>query len=68
MAGNVWEWCLTDYEKRTNIIDEPSNSRILRGGSWFSIIPSYFSCNDIGFFNPDLKSDSWGFRIVRNNS
>jgi formylglycine-generating enzyme required for sulfatase activity len=39
MSGNVWEWCLSDYEKPTDdceLVDMSSDcSRVLRGGSWF---------------------------------
>ena len=34
MAGNVWEWCLTDYNEKTNDFNSPANRRVLRGGSW----------------------------------
>ncbi len=34
MAGNVWEWCLTDYDNMTNNVELYSNRRVLRGGSW----------------------------------
>ena len=34
MAGNVWEWTLTEYESQTSDLtnDRP---RVLRGGSWY---------------------------------
>jgi formylglycine-generating enzyme required for sulfatase activity len=34
MAGNVWEWCLTDYDKRTDDMHSAARFRVLRGGSW----------------------------------
>ena len=34
MAGNVWEWCLTDYHDLTNDVNTKANRRVLRGGSW----------------------------------
>lgn len=33
MSGNVWEWCLTDYETGSINLNG-TNVRVLRGGSW----------------------------------
>ncbi len=35
MIGNVWEWCLNEYEQPHNIGLAGSSVRVLRGGSWF---------------------------------
>lgn len=64
MSGNVWEWCLTDYEHRTN--DENGDaSRVIRGGGWF-----YFSTADCRctFRYSDMPFGCYnfrGFRIAR---
>jgi formylglycine-generating enzyme required for sulfatase activity len=34
MSGNVWEWCLTDYDSGTQDIDIDASKRVLRGGAW----------------------------------
>jgi formylglycine-generating enzyme required for sulfatase activity len=41
MSGNVWEWCLSKYKPypyRTDdgrdVVDNSTDSRVLRGGSW----------------------------------
>jgi formylglycine-generating enzyme required for sulfatase activity len=37
LSGNVWEWCLNKYEHPEQIqADTSGESRVLRGGSWFS--------------------------------
>lgn len=35
-AGNVWEWCLNKYGQPENVEVGGRNTRVLRGGSWFS--------------------------------
>ncbi len=38
MAGNMWEWCLTEYMSGvTDTNRSYSNMRVLRGGSWHNI-------------------------------
>ena len=34
MAGNVWEWCLNEYKKPTELGPDGNAARALRGGSW----------------------------------
>ncbi|GAB6043119.1 formylglycine-generating enzyme family protein [Endothiovibrio diazotrophicus] len=35
LAGNVWEWCLNEYADPERVGRGGSESRVLRGGSWF---------------------------------
>ncbi len=66
MAGNVWEWCLSKYEKDTSKrdqIDVSNDVRVLRGGSW--IFNDYdLRSSDRNWYDPDSRLISVGFRIV----
>jgi formylglycine-generating enzyme required for sulfatase activity len=62
MVGNVWEWCLTDYDEKTNIIDSDAKSRVARGGGWY-----YFSTADCrtNFRYQDVPYGCYDFRGFR---
>ncbi|HUN06076.1 MAG TPA: SUMF1/EgtB/PvdO family nonheme iron enzyme [Aggregatilineales bacterium] len=64
MAGNVWEWCLTDNKNRTNDIYSAANSRVLRGGSWNNLVTAYFRCDNRNRYTPHLRNYSRGFRLA----
>ena len=34
MSGNVWEWCLTDYESADDSNIDGNTRRVVRGGAW----------------------------------
>jgi formylglycine-generating enzyme required for sulfatase activity len=67
MSGNVWEWCLSDYNKpaidvrKENVRTE--NYRVLRGGSWFV---DHFFARAVYRLNlhPAARPDLIGFRVV----
>jgi len=65
MAGNVWEWCLTDFDKKTNEVNSRAAKRVLRGGSWFYNTPVRFA-SDYRFWSEPATCDyQFGFRIFR---
>ncbi|MFW5748981.1 MAG: formylglycine-generating enzyme family protein, partial [Chloroflexota bacterium] len=67
MSGNVWEWCLTDYDNRTNYINSNATYRVLRGGSWNSSDTVYFRCDFRFRYIPYFRGNIGGFRLSRFN-
>lgn len=65
MAGNVWEWCLTDYDAKTNNINSSANSRVLRGGSWLNSDSVDGHCGNRYFRFPHYWYYDFGFRLSR---
>lgn len=64
MAGNVWEWCLTDYDSHTNDLNRRMTSGgVLRGGSWNQKLNTAdVSCR--GRNNLYTRFYDYGFRVV----
>lgn len=58
MAGNVWEWCLNEYENperpEAGHINNKGSQRVVRCGSW-SIPPVYLGVSDRGRIDADLR-------------
>jgi formylglycine-generating enzyme required for sulfatase activity len=67
IAGNVWEWCLTDYNNKTNDINSDATLRVLRGGSWLDVGSVSFRCDYRDWFLPINWLDFGGFRLSRFN-
>jgi formylglycine-generating enzyme required for sulfatase activity len=72
MAGNVWEWTDSWYKPYPgNTRSNPNYGemyRIVRGGSWFDC--EFYRCGisaptfNRGFFIPNTKNDTFGFRCA----
>lgn len=66
MSGNVWEWCQSKFKSYPyrddgrEIIDENSDSRVLRGGAFWS----ESSCARVCYRNGDHPRNDWrGFGL-----
>lgn len=64
LVGNVWEWCLTAWSSGADTLSG-DDVRVLRGGSWFDDVQGHFRSAYRTSWNPDIRSDLRGFRVVR---
>jgi formylglycine-generating enzyme required for sulfatase activity/energy-coupling factor transporter ATP-binding protein EcfA2 len=63
MSGNVWEWCLNDYDKPETIDISSDGRRVVRGGSWD--YSRDLACAAYRFhYTPDFRNYLLGFRVV----
>jgi len=71
LHGNVAEWCYDPYASYSieNEVDpvgaKESNTRALRGGSFY-LQPQNVRSAARSSFQPNMRNDNYGFRIVRN--
>jgi formylglycine-generating enzyme required for sulfatase activity len=63
MSGNVWEWCLNEYDNPVNTATDGGARRVLRGGAWS---PSQNLARAVYryMYSPNNWFDGLGFRVV----
>jgi formylglycine-generating enzyme required for sulfatase activity len=64
MVGNVWEWCLTDYNTGEDGVEQDSTYGVVHGGSWGSAANRHARCAFRDFCQPFGRSFDIGFRVV----
>jgi formylglycine-generating enzyme required for sulfatase activity len=62
LSGNVWEWCLNEYEQPERIQEEGNADRVRRGGSW-GLVVAIASALARPLDWVDVRFDSLGFRV-----
>lgn len=63
MSGNTWEWCLTKYMSKEDVMDGTS-TRMARGGGYSSGAGKAKNASRGFDYLPFYKSDGLGFRII----
>jgi formylglycine-generating enzyme required for sulfatase activity len=63
LSGNVWEWCLNQYDNPVSTDRGGSGSRVLRGGSWGNGRDDARADDRYGN-HPDDRGDNNGFRVL----
>ena len=65
MAGNVWEWCMSEFkfELPEHIWPSGSAARVVRGGSWDDDHHDARASYSI-MYAPPFRLDLFGFRLV----
>jgi hypothetical protein len=63
MSGNVWEWCLNEYDKPRNVDLAGDARRVVRGGSWNSSRTNARAASRAALA-PDGRNPDVGFRVV----
>ncbi|MBN1430849.1 MAG: SUMF1/EgtB/PvdO family nonheme iron enzyme [Anaerolineae bacterium] len=63
MSGNVWEWCLNEYDNPQNIGLGGGDGRVVRGGSWGSYQDQARTTCRLRLGPLDRSNSDGGFRI-----
>lgn len=63
LSGNLWEWCLNEYDHPERIQTGGDKSRGTRGGSWIDDRYDAYA-NSPGYFQPQDRDFFLGFRVV----
>jgi formylglycine-generating enzyme required for sulfatase activity len=78
LCGNVWEWCSSRWGHNWQTLEyaypykpsdgredlSGSHARVIRGGSWFDLLPEANPANR-GRYLPGSRASNIGFRLVR---
>jgi hypothetical protein len=64
MAGNVWEWCITDYNTGEQDANQSATNRVLRGGAWGNSDADNFAAAFRYWDSPDSWYSDVGFRFA----
>lgn len=72
MVGSVWQWCSSKYQpypySASDGREEPGGTedkRVMRGGSWYNVIPEVFRVTHRVASNPGDYGNNIGFRVAR---
>ncbi|MDS4042074.1 MAG: SUMF1/EgtB/PvdO family nonheme iron enzyme, partial [Candidatus Competibacter sp.] len=63
MSGNVWEWCLNEYDNPRNVAPAGDARRVVRGGSWDNL-QADARAGHRGDAPPNDRVDDAGVRVV----
>ena len=63
ISGNVWEWCLNEYDNPKRVDLSGDGRRVVRGGSWGNYqVDARAACRS--FLCPAERGYALGFRVV----
>jgi formylglycine-generating enzyme required for sulfatase activity len=65
LSGNVWEWCLTNYDTGSQGVNDHTIYRCQRGGAWNTPSANILRVDHRRRGEPAFRSNDIGFRIAR---